>query len=111
VALTEIDAATGHPRVARARAHREDVRAFATADGAAVVVLGSGLAGRLEAAGEVEPSARGSGAARRALLEARRLLRPAEILFAQTAPAHAASLRALLGAGFRPIGGEALFFG
>jgi hypothetical protein len=28
-----------------------------------------------------------------------------------SAPAHAASLRALLGAGFRPIGGEALFFG
>jgi hypothetical protein len=26
------------------------------------------------------------------------------------APGHAASLRALLGAGFRPIGSEALFF-
>jgi len=31
-------------------------------------------------------------------------------LFAQTSPGNAASLRALLNAGFRPIGGEALFY-
>jgi GNAT superfamily N-acetyltransferase len=86
------------------------VRAFAHRDGAAVVVLGRGLAGRAEVAVEVDPAARGRGAGRRALLEARRLLGPGEALFAQTAPGNAASLRGLLGAGFVPIGSEALFF-
>ena len=96
-----------HPRVARALAHRDDVRAFTSAGVA--VTLGRGLAGRLEVAFEVDPEARGRGAARAALLDARRLA-GAEPLFAQTAPGNAASHRALLAAGFVPIGGEALFF-
>ena len=33
-----------------------------------------------------------------------------DVLFAQAAPGNAASLRALLSAGFRPIGSEVLFF-
>jgi hypothetical protein len=86
------------------------VRAFATSDAAAVVVLGRGLARRLEVAVEVDAAARDHGAGRRAPLEARRLVGPAATLFAQTAPGNAASLRALLGAGFRPVGSEALFF-
>jgi hypothetical protein len=45
-----------------------------------------------------------------ALVEARRLVGPGDVLFAQAAPGNAASLRALLAAGFRPIGSEALFF-
>lgn len=76
--------------------------------GPAVVTLGTGLAGRRELAFEVDPDGRGRGAGRAALLEARRLLSPEEFLFAQTAPGNAASLRALLAAGFTPVGGEVL---
>jgi len=50
------------------------------------------------------------GLATRALVEARRLAGPGQALFAQTAPGDAAALRALLAAGFRPIGSEVLFF-
>ena len=45
---------------------------------------------------------------RAALVEARRAAGPGEVVFAQTAPGNAASLRALLAAGFAPIGGEML---
>lgn len=97
-----------HPRVARARRHREDVRVFEATRGA-VVILGRGLARRLEVAVEVTESERDAGLGRWLLTEARKLVPPDEVLFAQTAPAHAASLRAALAAGFRPIGSEALF--
>jgi GNAT superfamily N-acetyltransferase len=99
-----------HPRVLRANAHRQDVRVFEDPSGAAAVILGRGLALRTEVAVEVEHAARGRGLATRALVEARRLAGPGEALFAQTAPGNAASLRALLSAGFRPIGSEVLFF-
>ena len=98
-----------HPRVLRALHRREHVRAFTSEHGEVVVVLGQGLAGRCEVAVEVEPSARGS-VARRALLDARRIAGPSRVLFAQAAPATAASVRSLLAAGFRPIGAEVLFF-
>jgi predicted GNAT family acetyltransferase len=84
-ALTEV-ARDSHPRVARANAHRESVRVFEDASGAAVVILGQGLALRTEVAIEVEGRGRGRGLAARALLEARRLVGADEVLFAQTAP-------------------------
>jgi hypothetical protein len=99
-----------HPRVVRAKAHRQDVRVFEDPGAAAVVILGLGLALRTEVAVEVEEAARGRGLATGALVEARRLVGPDQALFAQTAPGNAASLRALLAAGFRPIGSEVLFF-
>lgn len=99
-----------HPRVRRALAHREDVRVHEDAAGRAVVILGRGLAGRTEVAVEVDPDHRGRGAGRAALVQARRLVAPGAALFAQTAPGNAASLRALLAAGFAPIGGEVLLF-
>jgi hypothetical protein len=107
-ALTEV-ARDSHPRVARANAHRQGVRVFEDRTGAAVVILGRGLALRTEVAVEVEEPERGCGLATRALVESRRLVGHAGVLFAQTAPGNAASLRALLAAGFRPIGSEVLF--
>jgi hypothetical protein len=59
---------------------------------------------------EVTAGRRGAGLGRRMLTEARRLLGPEEFVFAQTAPGNAAALRALLGAGFHPVGAEVLFF-
>lgn len=99
-----------HPRVVRACAHRREVRVFEDSSAAVVIVIGRGLALRTEVAIEVENAARGRGLARGALIEARRLVGRGQALFAETAPGNAASLRALLAAGFRPIGSEVLFF-
>lgn len=99
-----------HPPVSAANAHRQHVRVFTDPSGAAMLILGHGLALRTEVAVEVQPRHRGQGLAAQALLEARRLVGPGQVLFAQTAPGNAASLRTFLSAGFRPIGSETLFF-
>ncbi len=99
-----------HPRLARAAAHRSEVKTFTDNAGDAVLAVGRGLAGRFEVSVEVAPDARGRGVARLALTEARRLVCSDAALFAQAAPANASSVRALLAAGFAPIGAEVLFF-
>ena len=98
------------PRVSRARAQRENVRVFTDPTNAATVILGRGLAERTEVAIEITPNRRNQGVARQALTEARRLAGTDQLLFAHTAPGNAASIRAFLTAGFRPIGSEVLFF-
>ena len=117
VVLARTEAATGarlpelradeHHRVRRARAHRDDVRVFGDERG--VVVLGRGLAGRLELSMEVHPHERGGGAGRALIVAALAAARLEEPVFAQCAAANGASLRALAAAGFRPIGAEVLF--
>ena len=104
------ETAGDHPRIARASAHRTDVRAFTDETGQVVVVLGRGLGLRLEVSIEVTPAARGRGLGRQALEDARRLIPAGSLLFAQVAPANAASIRMLLHAGFVPLGAEVLFF-
>jgi hypothetical protein len=69
------------------------VRTFEDEHGRAVVILGRGIAGRLEVAVEIEESLRGRWLARAALTGARRLVGPDAVLFAQTAPGNAASRR------------------
>lgn len=109
VELFEVDP-TDHPRVARDRDHRDEVRAFTEPSQAATLILGRGLVGRWEVAVEVSPEARNRGLATRMLYQARCLVDAADVLFAQVAAANAASMRALLNAGFAPIGAEVLFF-
>ncbi|MBO0808900.1 MAG: GNAT family N-acetyltransferase, partial [Actinobacteria bacterium] len=96
----------GHPRISRALRYRDGVRAW-RADGG-VVLLGRGVAGRWEAAVEVDPGRRGDGIGRALATAARHLVPPGTPLWAQVAPANAASVRAFLAAGFRPVGAEAL---
>jgi GNAT superfamily N-acetyltransferase len=96
-----------HPRVARALHFRDDVEVYR--DGPGTLILGHGLAGRREASAEVESAARGSGLGRRLARAAIALTPEGEPIFAQVAPGNAASVRAFLAAGFRPIGGEILF--
>jgi GNAT superfamily N-acetyltransferase len=96
-----------HPRVARARRWRRDVRVFEGAGG--MVVLGRGLGGRLELSVEVDRAERDRGVARHLVPAALTAARPAEPVFAQVAAANAASLRALQPAGFAAIGAEVLF--
>jgi GNAT superfamily N-acetyltransferase len=98
-----------HDRVRRAARYRTDVRVFTDAEELGVLVIGRGLAGRSEFAFEVEPAGRNRGLGRRLALAARTLVPSDEALFAQVAPGNVASVRAVLAAGFRPIGGEVLF--
>jgi len=98
-----------HPRVRRAARHRTDLLVFTDPDELCVLVLGRGLAGRWELAIEVEAGGRNRGLGRRMALAARTLIPEGEAVFAQVAPGNAASVRAVLAAGFHPIGSEVLF--
>lgn len=99
-----------HPRVRRARRHREDIRVWTTVDDqrSGVVVLGRGVGGRLEMAFEVEPAARGRGLGRTLVRAARQLAPAGSTVWAQVSSGNAASVRALLAGGFVPVGSEAL---
>jgi GNAT superfamily N-acetyltransferase len=95
-----------HPRIARAMRYRDDVRAWRTDGG--VVLIGRGVADRWEVAIEVDPGCRGHGLGRALASAARHLVPGDGPVWAQVAPANAASVRAFLAAGFRPVGAEAL---
>ncbi len=104
VELRELDDPE-HPRVVRARKFRHDVRVW-SADGG-VLILGRGVAGRREAAIEVEEKARGRGLGRQLALAARHLT-PDPVVWAQQPPGNARSVRTFQQAGYRPVGSEAL---
>ncbi|WP_035842765.1 GNAT family N-acetyltransferase [Kitasatospora azatica] len=95
-----------HPRVVRALKFREDVRVWTAPGG--VLVLGRGVAGRWEAALEVDAEARGRGLGRALGVSARHLLPEGDAVWAQQPPGNAASVRALQAAGYRPVGAEVL---
>lgn len=100
-----------HPRVVRAARFRSDVRAYTDDTGAGIVVVGRGLAQRWETSVEVELRARNRGLGRRLACAARSIVPQSEPLWAQVAPANAASVRTFLAAGYRPVGAEVLFPG
>jgi GNAT superfamily N-acetyltransferase len=95
-----------HPRFARALRYRDDVRAWQASGG--IVTLGRGLAGRFEVSVEVDAEYRCRGLGTRLARAARHLVPAGTTLWAQIAPANAASVRAFLRAGFQPVGAEAL---
>ncbi|MBN0048924.1 GNAT family N-acetyltransferase [Streptomyces actuosus] len=101
-ALDEVDG--GHPRIAYARERRDDVRAWVARGG--VLVMGRGVAGRLEVSVEVDEGVRHRGLGRDLVRSARQLA--GEPLWAQVAPGNARSLRAFQAAGYRQVGAEAL---
>ncbi|MFI6015625.1 GNAT family N-acetyltransferase [Streptomyces sp. NPDC051243] len=103
LALKEIEDAA-HPRIRYTRRRRDDVRAWAAQGG--VVVLGRGVAGRLEVSVEVEESVRQRGLGRLLVRAARHLV--TEPLWAQIAPGNARSVRAFQAAGYRQVGAELL---
>lgn len=97
-----------HPRVRRARRYRSDVQVWGTSEGGGHVVLGRGVAGRWEASFEVAPGSRGHRSGRLLAESALALVPSGTAVFVQVAPGNAASLRTVLAAGYRPIGGEVL---
>jgi GNAT superfamily N-acetyltransferase len=98
-----------HERVKRARAHRDEVEVHTDPDRRGLVIVGRGLAGRLEVSIEVHPEHRGRGLGADLARAALRLAVEGEPLFAQVSPGNVASLRAFLAAGYKPIGSEVLF--
>jgi RimJ/RimL family protein N-acetyltransferase len=107
--LVEAVDLSDHPRVQRALRYRSDVRTYATADRRGVVVLGRGITRRWEIAFEVDETARGTGLGRALAAAGAALLPLGTPVWAQVAPGNAASLRAVVAAGFRPVGAEILF--
>ena len=101
-----------HPRVVRALLYRDPatIRVFHDVNGQGLLVMGRGLAGRMEAAFEVEPGARGRGIGA-SLVRAARLLAPSgEPVFLQVSPGTVWSMRAVMSdVAFRPVGSEILF--
>lgn len=95
-----------HPRVRRAHRYRDDVQVWSVEG--AVLVLGRGFGGRWEAAIEVAQGRRGAGLGRLLATAARHLVPERRPVWAQIAPGNAASVRAFLAAGYRPVGAEAL---
>ncbi|MCX5201562.1 GNAT family N-acetyltransferase [Streptomyces sp. NBC_00237] len=104
--LTEIED-QDHPRVARARRYRDDVRVWSS-DGGGILVIGRGLAGRWETAIEVDEESRHRGLGRALAESARHLIPLGDVIWSQQAPGNARSVRAFQAAGYRPVGAEAL---
>jgi GNAT superfamily N-acetyltransferase len=109
IALVQRDDLADHPRVSRATRYRSDLHVFTDESGAGVLLVGRGLAGRWEMAFEVDGDARGRGLGRALAAAAPTLVPEREYVFAQASPGNAASMRAVLAAGYTPIGSECLF--
>jgi len=109
IALIEEDAAYLHARVRRALLVRSEVRVYRTLDGAGLLTIGRGLAGRWEAGMEVAAPERNRGLGRALAAASRRLAPAGEGIFMQVAPGNVASMRAILAGGFVPVGTEILF--
>lgn len=95
-----------HPRVQRARHHRQDVVAYGDERGLACI--GNGLVGRREIAIELTGAAPAQGSGRDVLRAALEHVPDGEFVFAQVSPGNAASIRMFLACGFVPIGGEVI---
>ncbi len=104
--LTELEG-HNHPRIERAWRYRDEVRVYGDEYGG-LVLTGRGLAERLECAVEVPETARGKGHGRRLARAARALIPTDAHIWAQVTPGNAASFRAFLAAGYKPVGSEAL---
>ena len=108
-AIKELNVLTArdHPRVQRALEYRTDVHVYGDVHGG-LVITGHGLADRIECAIELPDTHHNQGHGRRLARAARALIPPNASIWAQITPGNAASLRAFLAAGYKPVGSEAL---
>ena len=94
-----------HPRVRHALPIRSDVRVHGfEGDDESVLTLGVGLGGLAEMSLQVAPNRRGQGLGTVLAAAARGLVPVDEPVVACVSPANVPSLRALLSAGFDPVG-------
>ncbi|MEO7422189.1 MAG: N-acetyltransferase [Ornithinibacter sp.] len=94
-----------HPRVRHALQIRGDVEIFGFPDDdLSVLTLGQGLGGLCEMSLQVAPSLRGRGVGPLLARAARGLVPAGEPVVASVAPANVPSVRAVMRAGFEPVG-------
>lgn len=94
-----------HPRVRHALPIRGDVRVFGLdGDHESVLTVATGIGGLSELSFQVAPDRRGTGLGTALARAARGLVPAGEPLAACVSPANVPSLRALLTAGFDPVG-------
>lgn len=100
-----------HPRAGFAARIRDQVRVLGYADPgrSALAVTGLGIAGLTELSFELEPGRRGQGGGTGLVRDALTAIPSGELVLAAVAPGNAASVRALLAAGFIPLGSVQLF--
>jgi hypothetical protein len=98
-----------HPRLARSRRYRTELRCYSDVDDRALIVVGRGLAERQEMGIEVKQRFRGTGLGSILARATPRVASSDEPLFAQISPGNVASVRAFLAAGYRPVCAEVLF--
>ena len=98
-----------HPRVAPARSLRDDVRVWGYPASGSVATVSSGIAGLTEISFELDPARRGRSNGSTLIADVLGLVPAGELVLACVSPGNAASLRALLRAGFTPVGSVQLF--
>jgi hypothetical protein len=100
-----------HPRAAFAARIRNGSRVMGYPDRGRLdlAVISTGIGGLTEISFELEPGRRGAGAGAGLVSDALGMVRTGEIAVAAVAPGNAASVRALLTAGFVPTGSVQLF--
>jgi hypothetical protein len=100
-----------HPRAAFAVRLRDQVRPMGYADRSrgALALISCGIAGLTELSFELEPQRRGQGGGPALVRDALTAIPAGQLVLAAVAPGNAASVRALLAAGFVPLGSLQLF--
>jgi GNAT superfamily N-acetyltransferase len=101
----------GHRRAQFAARVRDHPRVLGYPDPgrSAVAVISQGIAGLTELSFELEPGRRGRGGGSRLAADALSMVPAGRLVVAAVAPGNAASVRALLSAGFQPLGSLQLF--
>ncbi len=93
---------------ARIRSHPR-VLGYPDPDRSALAIVSQGIAGLTELSFELEPGRRGRGGGSRLAADALAMIPAGQLAVAAVAPGNAASVRALLSAGFVPLGSVQLF--
>jgi hypothetical protein len=102
---------SAHPRVAFAARIRDAPRVLGYPDPhrSDLAIISRGIAGLTELSFEVEPGRRGQGGGARLAADALGVIPSGQLVVAAVAPGNAASVRALLSAGFVALGSLQLF--
>jgi hypothetical protein len=100
-----------HPRAQFAATIRDHPRAlgYPSPQRSALAIISRGIAGLTELSFELEPGRRGQGGGAALAADALAALPSGQLAVAAVAPGNAASVRALLSAGFVPLGSLQLF--
>jgi GNAT superfamily N-acetyltransferase len=100
-----------HPRAQHADGVREvrQVLGYADPKDSTVVIISAGIGGLTEISFELDPAKRGRGEGRQLVEDALSAVPAGDLVLAGVAPGNAASFRALLASGFRPVASVQLF--